>query len=178
MNNVIKISNAFKHLPVRNVAEGLNVGGFSSIGIRGKVWSLKHQGKTYNFVREDDGTPLSYLDVVIVGDAPYTSKIFFPPGEFNEDSAGAPVCASVKGDKPDPGVSMPQSKTCAACTHNEWSTMPSGNRGKECQDHKRLAVLLMPKMTTKMLGSPLMEPVYLKVPPGSLRSRSRPTATR
>jgi hypothetical protein len=120
---------------------------------------------------------LSYLDVVIVGDAPYTSKIYFPPGEFNEDSAGAPICAAVKGDKPDPGVSAPQSRTCATCTHNEWKTLPSGNRGKECQDHKRLAVLLMPKMTTKMMGSPLMEPVYLKVPPSRRPTKKRATAS-
>ncbi len=60
--------------------------------------------------------------------------------------------------------------SCGICEHNEWITKPGGGRGKECQDHKRMAVLLMPTTTKKMLGSALMEPVHIKIPPASLKS--------
>jgi len=45
--------------------------------------------------------------------------------------------------------------------------MWQGKRPPACQDHKRLAVLLMPKVTAQLLGAPLKEPVFFKVPPGS-----------
>lgn len=165
-----KVAKAFAHLdPSRSLGDGI-IGGFSSINYRGKVWSLRHQGANYHFLREDDGTPLSYLDVIIVGMSPYISKVYYPPGEWSEDAAGPPVCSAVKGDVPDAGVPEPQARSCAVCKNNAWTTLPNGGRGKFCQDHRRLAILLMPAVTAKMLGSPLTEPVFLKVPPGSLTS--------
>ncbi len=143
--------------------------GFSSIRMRGKRWSLQHAGHSYAFVRPDDGSPLVYLDLIIVGQQPAISKAYFP-GDFDEDNASGPICASVRGDVPDPGVPIPQSKTCAACPHNQWTTLPTGRRGMECQSHQRLAVLLLPALTKKMLGSPLLEPVFFKVPPGSFQA--------
>lgn len=171
MNNVIKISKAFKHLdPSQGLAGGIS-SGFSSIRYRGKAWSLQHGGKQYPFRRDDDGTPLSYIDVIILGSSPNLSKVYFGnSGEWSEDSASGPICASLKGDVPDPGVPMKQAKSCGICPHNEWITKPGGGRGKECQDHKRIAVLLMPYMTKKMLPAPLIEPVFFKVPPGSLKA--------
>lgn len=174
MNEIIpfkgqKVAKAFAHLDAgKSLGAGIVAGGFPVINYRGKAWSLRYQGQSYPFVREDDGTPLSYLDVIIVGTADNVSKVYYPPGEWDEDAAGAPVCASVKGDAPDPGVPEPQSKSCATCKNNAWTTLPTGRRGKACQDHKRVAVILMPAVTAKMLGAPLTEPVYLKVPPGSL----------
>lgn len=164
-----KVAPAFAHLnSSRSLGTGIVAGGFPMVNYRGKVWSLRVQGNSYPFVRDDDGSPLTYLDVIIVGTSDYVSKVYYPPGEWDEDSSGPPVCASVKGDVPDPGVPEPQSKTCGMCPNNAWATQPNGKRGKACQDHKRLAVLLMPKVTAKLLGSPLTEPAYLKVPPGSL----------
>ena len=163
-----KVSSAFSHLdPTQSLGEGV-AGGFPVINFRGKMWSLRLRGEKYAFVRDDDGTPLSYLDVIIVGVSPGMSKLFYPPGTWDEDSAGAPICASVGGIVPDPGVPEPQSPSCGICRHNQWANQPNGRRGKACQDHKRLAVLLMPSITTKMLGAPLTEPAFLKVPPGSL----------
>jgi hypothetical protein len=162
------VAAAFRHLPIKSMGEGIVAGGFPVINYRGKVWSLRYQGQSYAFVREDDGTQLSYIDVIVLGVSEYVSKVYYPPGEWDEDSAGPPVCAAVKGDRPDPGVPEPQSKLCGICPHNAWKTLPNSKRGKECQDHKRLAVLIMPKTTEKMLGQPLLEPAYLKVPPGSL----------
>ena len=176
MNNIIhfkgqKVAPAFAHLdPNRSLGDGVTAGGFPILNYKGKNWNLRYQGQSYPFLRPDDGTALSYVDVIIVGDNDAISKIYFGTGVWDEDTASGPICAAIRGVAPDPGVPQPQSKTCATCSHNEWKTLPNGKRGMECQSHKRLAILLMPAVTTKMLGSPLKEPVYLKVPPGSLAS--------
>jgi hypothetical protein len=174
MSNVVKISSLFAKakLPVRSLGEGINITGFSSISIKGQRWALKHKGETFPFTREDDNSPLTYLDVVILDTNPYTSKIYFGDGPYNEETASGPICASIKGDVPDPGVSMPQSRACANCPHNAWGSGGSG-RGKACQDNRRLAVMLMPKMTQNMKGFngiALLDPVFLKIPAGSLRT--------
>jgi hypothetical protein len=151
---IAKVFQGIDHGPA--LGEAVTEGGFSSIRYRGKRWSLQHAGHNYPFIRPDDNSPLTYLDVIIVGQQPKVSKVYFP-GEFDEDSATGPVCSSIHGDRPDPGV-----------PHYGWTTLARGGRGKECQDHIRLAVLLLPALTKKMLGSPLREPVFFKVPPGSL----------
>ncbi|HEX6825411.1 MAG TPA: hypothetical protein VF077_03760 [Nitrospiraceae bacterium] len=163
-----QVATAFSHLPVKSMGEGVVAGGFPIINYRGKQWSLRYQGQTYPFLREDDGSPLTYLDAIVLDTSSVISKVYYPPGEWDEDSAGAPLCAAIKGDKPDAGVPEPQAKACAICRHNAWTTLPTGRKGKECQDYKRVAVLLLPNITKKMLGEPLLEPAYLKVPPGSL----------
>jgi hypothetical protein len=167
-NGRIQVADAFRHLdPNQKLAEGIT-GGFSRIGMKGKVWKLIHQGETYYFIRDDDGTNLPYLDVVFVGVNPRTSKLYYPPNTYTEDAANPPTCASTDGVKPDNGVAIPQSKFCNGCTHNEW--LPNRG-GKECQDHKRTAVILLPYMRTKpALPEPLLEPVFLKIPPASLKS--------
>jgi hypothetical protein len=165
-----KVAKAFAHLDP-NKSLGANIaGGFSSLNYRGKNWSLVHQGQTYPFKRDDDDSPLTYIDVIVVGENPNTSKMYYPPGDWSEDAAGAPVCMSLNGVRPEPGVKERQSELCSSCKWFGWTTLPNGNRGKICQDHKRLAVLLMPAFTKKLLGAPLIEPVYLKVPPGSLNA--------
>jgi hypothetical protein len=167
-----KVAKSFKHLdPSQGLADGI-AAGFSSIRYRGKQWSLSHGGKLYPFRRDDDGTPLSYVDLIILGISPGLSKVYFgAQSDWSEESSSGPLCASLKGDVPDPGVPEKQSPSCGICEHNEWITKPGGGRGKECQDHKRMAVLLMPTMTKKMLnGTALLEPVYLKIPPGSLKA--------
>jgi hypothetical protein len=165
-NGRIQVANLFRHLnPNQRLAEGVS-GGFSRIGMKGKVWTLLHQGNTHRFIQAD-GQPLSYLDVVFVGINPHTSKLYYE-GSYRDDTANPPDCASLKGDVPDPHVPKPQSKTCALCRNNVWKP----NRGgKDCQDHKRAAVLLLPYMKmTPALDAPLEEPVFLKIPPASLRS--------
>jgi hypothetical protein len=165
------IAESFRHLPTHHgLVDDISTG-FSSIRYRGKQWTLQHAGKTYPFRRDDDGTPLSYIDVIVLGISQGTSKAYFGDEAWSEDSASGPICTSRKGDVPDPGTPVPQSKSCGTCSHNEWITKPGGGRGKECQDHKRLAILLMPTMTKKMFnGTALVEPVHLKIPPGSFRS--------
>ena len=168
MNDIIKVASAFKHLAPQSLGQGVG-GGFSLIGYKGKVWSLRHNGETYYFTRDDDGTPLPYIDVVILGENPNVSKTYYPQGTYTEDAANPPTCSSLNQDVPDPGVPIPQSQTCGTCKRNVWTTLQTGNKGQECKDSKRLAVLLMPAMTAKMLDEPLLSPVFLKVPGGSLR---------
>lgn len=149
-----------------DLGEGI-LGGFSSLTYRGKIWKLRHAGETYTFTREDDGTPIPYIDVVILNRSPYLSQVYYA-GAFEEDRNDPPDCASLRGDVPDPGVPSPQSETCAMCSHFQWITKPDGRRGKECQTHRRVAVFLDPGMMQRLIGAPLLEPVYLKIPPASL----------
>lgn len=170
MNDRIAVADAFKHLGVgRPLGEGISTSGFSWLSLKSKTWTLHHQGETRMFVREDDGTPLPYLDAVIVGVNPGISKMFYA-GPYNEGSAAPPDCASADGVKPDPGVPAQQNPLCATCRHNAWGSATNG-KGKACQDHKKIAVLLMPYLTKKLFdGQPMLTPVYLKVPPDSLKN--------
>jgi hypothetical protein len=161
-----KVASKLAHLtPDSKLGDGVQ-SGYAVIGYKGKQWSLKYQGETHFFRREDDGSQLTYLDVVIVGSNGNISKAY-RPGAYDEDSSAPPVCSSLNGDAPDPGVPEPQSQICPTCPHYGWTTI-NGRRAKACQDHRRLAVMLMPSTTKRMLGHPLQEPVYLKIPPASL----------
>ena len=169
MNDKITVASAFKHLdPNQGLGQGVT-SGFPLIGYKGKVWSLRYGGETYYFTRDDDGTPLPYIDVVMLGENPNISKTYYPQGTYTEDSANQPTCTSLNGDVPDPGVPIPQSATCGTCKRGQWTVLQTGNKGKECKDSKRVAVLLMPAMTAKILDDPLLDPVMLRVPPASLR---------
>lgn len=160
------LAKAFSNVAFKNIGEGIT-GGFSTINYKNQKWALRHQGQTYLITRPDDGTPATYLDVIIVGASDKLSKTWYK-GAYQEGNSGAPDCASLDGITPDPGVPEPQSKLCVKCPHNEWGSGPG--RGKACQDQKRMAVLLMPALTAKLLGSPLKDSVFLKVPPGSLKT--------
>jgi len=165
----VKLDPAFKHLnPADWQADGIS-SGFNQIRYKGKQWVLHYMGDRYPFRRLDDNTPQSYIDVIILGVSKGVSRVYFE-GQWKEDSVQGPVCASLKGVVPDPGVPIPQAESCAICSHNEWITKPTGRPGKECQEHRRLAVLLMPDMTKKMFPTPLVEPLHLKLPPGSLKA--------
>lgn len=171
-NGKIEIADKFKHLSVQhNLSDSIRGGDFHSIRMKGKVWKLQSGGESYAFIREDDGHPLPYLDVVIVGihPGPNNSRIYYS-GVYQEDSTNPPTCASLAGVTPDPGVPIPQNKTCNGCKHDNWKP----NRGgKDCKEHKRVAIVLLPYMKTKpplpaTLTSPPV-PIFFKVPPASLK---------
>lgn len=153
-----------------NLAEGIGQS-YGVIGYKGKVWSLRHRGERHNFVRPDDGTPSGHIDVVILGQAHHKSKSFYKKYDPNTSDGDRPICSSIDGLVPDADVAAKQSETCALCPRNVWKTDPTtGRKGRECTDYKRLAVLVLPTQTKAMLGAPLMEPVFLRVPPASLNS--------
>jgi hypothetical protein len=151
-----------------SLADGIG-SSYGIVGYRGKVWSLRLRGETYTFTRPDDGTPAAFLDVIVLRSASYKSKSYYPPGSFDQDSAGSrPLCSALDGVTPDADVVTPQSQACAICPKNEWKTNAEGRKGRDCSDYKRLAVLILPSQTNAALGAPLMEPVFLRVPAASL----------
>lgn len=153
-----------------NLSDGIG-SSYGVIGYKGKVWSLRYRGEKHTFVRPDDGTPASYIDIVVLQQAKVKSKSFYEAYDPNGTSEGArPICASIDGVVPDADVQQKQADACALCPRNEWKIQPNGKKGRECQDYKRLAVLLMPIQTKAILGEPLMEPVFLRVPPASLNN--------
>jgi hypothetical protein len=150
-----------------NLANGIGQS-YGVIGYKGKVWSLRYRGERHNILRPDDGTPSGYLDVIVLGQAKGKSKSYYPDG-FEDGNSARPTCASIDGLVPDADVQAKQSETCALCPHNVFKTNPvNGRKGKECTDYKRLAVLILPTQTKPILGTPLLEPVFLRVPPASL----------
>lgn len=153
-----------------NLSEGIGQS-YGIIGYKGKVWSLRLRGQRHNIVRPDDGTPSSFLDVIILGQAKQKSKSYYKAYDPN-DSGDRPICSSIDGVVPDPDVTQKQCDNCALCPRNEWKTnAQTGKKGRECTDYKRLAVLILPTQTKPILGGvPLMEPVFLRVPPASLNS--------
>jgi hypothetical protein len=158
---------ALAALPRDSLADGIGRS-YGIIGYKGKNWSLRYQGQVKMFTRPDDGTPASYIDAVILKAASHKSKSYYP--SFEDGSSKPPVCASLDGIRPDPGVSQKQADTCALCPRNEFKTFPNGRKGRECSDYKRLAVLLMPNQTKPFFGQPLLEPVFLRVPADSLQA--------
>ena len=157
-------------------AESLSDGIGSSYGVinyKGKVWSLRYRGERKVFIRPDDGSPLSYLDVVILAQGRTKSKSFFNKYDPATSDGERPVCSSIDGVTPDADILQPQAANCALCPRNVWKVDPNtGRKGRECTDYKRLAILLLPTITAPIYGEPLMEPVFLRVPPASLNNLS------
>jgi hypothetical protein len=156
----------------QSLADGIGQS-YGVISYRSQHWSLRYRGQKYFFTRADDGTPASYLDVIILDDPGVKSKSYFTKFDPNNPEGERPLCSSMDGVTPDPDSPQVQCNACSLCPRNVWKTDANGKKGRECQDYKRLAVLLMPAVTEKMLGAKLMEPVFLRVPPASLNSLAR-----
>lgn len=151
-----------------SLADGIG-SSYGIVGYRGKVWTLRYRGETYTFTRADDGSPAAFLDCIILRSASFKSKSYYPAGSYEQDSGGTrPTCAALDGVTPDADVPNPQSTSCAICPRNEWKVDANGRKGRDCSDYKRLAVLLLPAVSTALLGSALMEPVFLRIPAASL----------
>ena len=148
-----------------SLSDGIG-GSYAIINYKGKVWSLRYRGEKHMFVK-DDGYPLEYLDLIILQQAQVKSKSYFP--NYEEGSDSPPLCASIDGIVPDVGVPQKQAGACALCPRNVWKNSPDGKKIRECQDYKRIAVLLMPAQTKKLLGEALLEPVFLRIPGASLQ---------
>ena len=158
--------------PTESLAEGIG-SSYPVIGYKGKIFSIRHRGESKPILRADDGTPVGYLDVVILRQAKVKAKSYYPDGFEDGGSAGKrPTCASIDGVRPDPDVQHEQAKLCAICPRNEWKTDANGKKSRECSDYKRLAVLVMPQQTARLFGQPLMEPAFLRIPPASLNNLS------
>jgi hypothetical protein len=153
--------------PDESLADGIG-SSYGVIRYKGKVWSVRHRGVQKNVLRPDDGTPTSYLDVVILSSASVKSKSFYKKYDPSASDGERPICSSINGLVPDDDVVAKQAETCALCPHNAWKPMPNGKKGRECTDYKRLAVMLLPTTTQPLFGEAIMEPFFLRVPPASL----------
>ena len=162
---------AFLDPTSESLAEGIGQS-YGVIGYKGKVWSLRYRGEKHVMVRPDDGTPSAYVDVIILGQARHKSKSYYKKYDPAGGSEGErPICASADGIVPDLDVTAKQCDTCALCPRNVRKPDPTtGQMVRECSDFKRLAVLTLPNVSKALLGEPLMEPVFLRVPAGSLSS--------
>ncbi len=166
----IQPANAFKVLDphAESLADGIG-SSYGIVGYKGKVWSLRLRGESYMFVRPDDGSPAAFLDVIVLRAPAYKSKSYYPAGTFQDGQLGArPTCAALNGETPDMDIMEPQNNACATCPRNVFKLNAEGRKTRECSDYKRLAVLILPTMTKALLGAPLMEPVFLRVPAASL----------
>lgn len=198
MSNDVMIPDEFKNAPVleefahlnpqeESLTEGIG-SSYAVVGYRGKNWTFRYKGATHTIffpqtaqqvADQIPAAPSNYIDVVILRKARQKSKSYYPKAEggasFSPDDIDAhkkPVCSSINGIVPDAGVEKKQSETCALCPHNVWGPQPSGRDGRACQDRMRLAVIIMPGMITPILGAPLLEPMFLPVPPASLQGLS------
>jgi hypothetical protein len=139
-------------------------GGYGLIKIRGKVWSIQHNGNTMNLMREDGDGPRGSIDIVIVKANAQLSKTYYING-WDENNANPPDCASANGIVPDAGVPHQQSPVCATCPRNAWGSAPGGGKGKACGDHRRLAVVPLTDLRNESFGGPLL----LRCPAASLQ---------
>jgi hypothetical protein len=156
--------------PTESLAEGIG-SSYPVIGYKGKIFSIRWHGEKKTLLRPDDGSPVSYLDVVILRQAKVKSKSYYAEGFAEGGSEGKrPTCASLNGITPDTDVLSKQSDVCAICPRNEWKTDQNGKKSRECSDYKRLAVLILPNQTVPLYGQPLMEPAFLRIPPASLNA--------
>ena len=169
----MKPSAAFAALDpqAESLADGIG-SSYGIVGYKGKVWSLRLRGETYNFMRPEEGggsSALPYLDVIVLRQLPAKSKSFYPPGSYVDGQMGTrPVCAALDGVTPDADIPKPESTACAICPRNVFKINQDGRKTRDCSDYKRLAVLILPKLTKELLGAPLIEPVFLRVPAASL----------
>lgn len=151
-----------------SLADGIG-SSYGIVGYKGKVWSLRLRGETYLFTRADDGSPAAFLDCIVLRSPGYKSKSFYPPGTFQDGQIGTrPTCAALDGVTPDADILAPQNNACATCTRNVFKLNAEGRKTRDCSDYKRLSILILPSMTKALLGAPLMEPVFLRVPAASL----------
>lgn len=151
-----------------NLSEGIGQS-YGVVGYKGKVWSLRHRGQHYTFTRPDDGSPSNYIDVVILRQGRGKSKSYYPSYDQEQSEGARPICASINGITPDLDVQQKQAEACAICPRNAWHKDASGRNTRECTDYKRLAVLFLPYQTARIMNNvPLLEPVFLRVPPASL----------
>lgn len=151
-----------------HLSEGIPETGMNMLTYRGKEWRLRWDKQEYDL-------QVRSVDLILVRAAPYTSRIYFPKWDNRNDGVGQqPICFSLKGDVPDPFAPMPQHATCSGCQRDAWVFKDGGNRGKECQSNRRVAVYLLPISLERMPPAIAKElrrtTVFFKIPPGSFQA--------
>lgn len=141
---------------------------FSTLSIRGKVFTLKKDGiKTILKRPGPDGEDeaAQALGVVILR-ANMHAKTYYSKRYSEGESEGAlPDCYSYDSVAPSVNSPKPQASKCALCPHNQWNSRAGDGtneegKGKACADNARLAIAAPDKLS---------EPMLLRVPPASLK---------
>jgi len=139
--------------------------GFPVMSIKGKNFTVVRDGERTTLTKEVDGERIAVpsIEVVLVKANKGNSKVFYAKGYQEGSEATKPDCFSNTGDRPDPAVASPQSKSCATCPHNQWGSKigDNGGKGKACQDSVRMAIA-----TPDLINDPYL----LRVPPASIKS--------
>lgn len=177
MSNVVPFENtnlpaAFKELNDLGSNDDLAGGmgsGFSVLSIKGSRWRLKAGGESEPIVDMDTGEIKPSIEVVLLKANPHYSKIYYGKQYEEGDDAG-PDCFSIDGETPDPSGAAIQADTCASCPNDVWGSKitDSGEKGKKCSDHRRVAVLFTEELgmdpEDMVVGSAL-----LRIPAASLK---------
>lgn len=139
--------------------------GFPVMSIKGKNFTVVRDGERTVLTKDVDGEKIAVpsIEVVLVKANKGTSKVFYLKGYQEGAENQKPDCFSNTGDRPDPSIAQPQSKSCAACPHNQWGSKigDNGGKGKACQDSVRMAIA-----TPDLINDPYL----LRVPPASIKS--------
>ena len=139
-------------------------GGYPTVSIKGKVFTLK-RGDEKTLITNADDEPARSLEVVILKAGPAgdkLAKVFYKSG-YTEGSDAKPLCYSNDGVAPSINATEPQCKTCSACPQNVWGSHVSedGKKGKACSDSKRLAIAP---------AGQINDPMLMRVPAASLKA--------
>lgn len=176
--NVVSISNkmpaAFQaivdDLGVNDDLSGGMGTGFSVVSIKGSRWRLKMGGESQVIMNPETGEVVPSIEVVLLKANPHYSKIWYAKN-YTEGDDVAPDCMSTNGETPDAGCAAPQSETCVSCPHDVWGSKmneETGAKGKECQDHRRVAVLFTSELNRNEDAN-VIGPALLRIPAASLK---------
>lgn len=134
--------------------------GFPILSYKGKNWHVV-EGDSRMLVADDQGEPLSSVELIILKANPHIGKTYYPEG-YEEGSSERPICYSNDSVAPAPDAEKPQAKKCAVCPWNQFGSKitDNGARGKACSDFRRLAVAP---------SGDIERPMMLRVPAASLK---------
>jgi hypothetical protein len=175
MSNIIPFDTASGNLPAylkaanrTTVNDDLTAhagSGFPVMSIKGKNFTVVRDGERTVLTKEVDGDTMAVqsIEVVLVKANKGTSKVFYAKGYDEKADSQKPDCFSNTGDRPDPSVANPQSKSCAVCPHSQWGSKigDNGGKGKACQDSVRMVI-----STPDLINDPYL----LRVPPASIKA--------
>ena len=125
------------------------VGGmFNRIGLKGNRFRMVVSGQE-QAVRDEN-----YIDVVIVGAAPDTQRVFYASKYSGNDENSAPSCYSRDGKVPAEDVHQPQSTKCDTCPQNQvGSAMTDGGKKTRAWGYtRRLAVYVVGDDPTRVFA--------------------------
>ena len=138
--------------------------GYAVVSIKGSKWRIKH-AKEETLVTNAEGDPMPTLQVVLLKANPAISKNYYAHG-YSDDSADAPDCFSIDGERPDAGVEDPVSPKCSICPKAVFGSRitDNGKKAKACADSRRVAIAPAQDIENELFDGAML----LRVPATSL----------